>query len=625
MTTSSENLLFLVTADVENFTKALRGVQKDIRSVSKDFKRQGADWNKNVTLPILAVGAAVFMASEAVDSGLDAIRVGTNATGDSLKGLQEDFKAVFRGVPNSAEQTGEALALVHSRLGLTGEALQETTRQMLDFSRIAKIDVSTVVANATRVFGDWSIATEDQTAAMDMLFKVSQTTGAAADQLMARVVQFGAPLRQMGFSFQEAATLLGKFEAEGVNTELVMGSMRQALMRFARAGESAPQALRRVMEEIVNMKDPTMATARAMEIFGARAGADMAAAIREGRFEIDELMATLDGSDDTISAASRATWGLVEMLPMLKNQASLALAPLGALMIGLLEKAIPVMANMVAGIEKAVIWFSGLDPVVRNTIFVFFGFLASIGPVMSAIAGLVGALSMLFSPLGLIVVAIGLVIAAGVLLYKNWDYLKSKALEFVNKIRDYFTRLRDGVVSRIEAARTAIVDLKNKMLSVLRTIDLYQIGRDIIQGLISGVLSMLGRVRDAIAGVANRAVDTFKNVLGIRSPSKVGVELGVNYDEGIALGIKKATDMVADASTDMALSVTGPAAGKGGTTGSVRLEHVFDFRNLPAGVDADMLRKMFRETLEDPRVQKMLDFSLRRSQLAAARGRGVAL
>jgi phage-related minor tail protein len=99
---------------------------------------------------------------------------------------------------------------------------------MLNLSRITDTDVKTVVNDATRLFGDWSIATKDQGDALDYVFRVSQSTGTEVDKLMQLLVQFGAPMRQVGIDFETSATLIGQFNKEGVNTELVLASLRIA-------------------------------------------------------------------------------------------------------------------------------------------------------------------------------------------------------------------------------------------------------------------------------------------------------------------------------------------------------------------------------------------------------------
>ena len=87
------------------------------------------------------------------------------------------------------------------------------------------------------------------------------------------VVKFGSPMRQLGFSFEETTALIGKFEQEGVNTDLVMGSMRIALGKLAKAGETdLPDALNKSVQAIANTDDAGVAAAKAIELFGARAG-----------------------------------------------------------------------------------------------------------------------------------------------------------------------------------------------------------------------------------------------------------------------------------------------------------------------------------------------------------------
>jgi TP901 family phage tail tape measure protein len=216
------------------------------------------------------------------DRGFDAIRIGTGATGEALDALKESAKNVFADTPASFDQVSVAIADLNTRLGLTGEPLEALAQQFLNLSRITGSDVAGNIESATRVFGDWGIVVEDQAAALDQMFRASQSTGIGIDQLGRTVVQFGAPLRQMGFDFEESIGIIGKFEKEGVNAELVLGSMRVALSRLAKAGESAPEAFQRMTQSIAEMEDPTAATAAAMELFGTRAGPDMAAAIREG-------------------------------------------------------------------------------------------------------------------------------------------------------------------------------------------------------------------------------------------------------------------------------------------------------------------------------------------------------
>src|SRR4030095_14733147 len=98
-------------------------------------------------------------------------------------------------------------------------------------------------------------------------FKTTQQTGIGFRQLTDLVVQFGAPMRALGFTFAQTAALLGKFEKEGVNLETVMAGLRFALGEFAKAGKDPAQAFKEVSEQIKNAKTESEATAIAVHKF----------------------------------------------------------------------------------------------------------------------------------------------------------------------------------------------------------------------------------------------------------------------------------------------------------------------------------------------------------------------
>lgn len=62
------------------------------------------------------------------------------------------------------------------------------------------------------------------------------------------------------------------------------------------------------------------------------------------------------------------------------------------------------------------------------------------------------------SPITLVVAAIGALIAIGVLLYKNWDEIKAKALEIWGAIKDFFVNLWNNIKETASNIWTAIKD-----------------------------------------------------------------------------------------------------------------------------------------------------------------------
>lgn len=306
--------------------QAGQGIASGVASGSAGI---GATLKKAAVLPILGVGIAAFASAKNVDAAYNIIRAGTGKTGESLKGLQDSFKNVAGQTPADLAQVAEAVAQVSSRLGLTGEPLEKLSLGLVRISRLTGTDLKSNVGLLTRVFGDWSIKTDGQAKALDKVFRASQLTGAGIDSLSQNVVQFGAPLRQLGFDFEESIALFGKFEAEGVNIGTVFSGLKFGLKTFAKAGKEPAKALKEVMLAIKNAGSTADANKIAFASFGARAGPDLAAAIREGRFEIRDLVKQITSGKDSIAAAAGDTSTLAGKFGVLKNQAQLALAEIG--------------------------------------------------------------------------------------------------------------------------------------------------------------------------------------------------------------------------------------------------------------------------------------------------------
>lgn len=374
---------------------AAAGTQAKVASVGKKLSSVGSAINKAVAIPLAAIGAASIMAAKQFSGASHTIRQGTGATGEALEQLEGSFKKVFTTVPASADQAATAIADLNTRTGLTGKSLEDMATQMLNLARMAKLDVSTVIADTTRVFGDWSISTDKQAGALDYLWKVAQTTGIGVDQLSTTVVQFGAPLRQLGFDFETSAAMLGKWEKEGVNIETVLAGMKFGLGNFAKAGKDAKTALVEVTDKIKNAGTLAEANAEAIKVFGKRAGPDMAAAIREGRFDLDTLLQTLADSPETINKAAQETLGFGDKLTIMKNELATALVPLGEQLMQVFKDMLPTLKELIGYISQAVDWFKQLSPGWQDFITKALFAAIALGPVLS----LIGKISAAAGPL----------------------------------------------------------------------------------------------------------------------------------------------------------------------------------------------------------------------------------
>ncbi len=293
------------------------------------------------TVAVAGLAAAVAgIGAAAVKVGLDweaaegTIRAGTGATGADLEALTASAQGVFADVPQSAGEAATAIADLSTRTGLTGTALEELATQTLNLSRVTGGDLQGTIAATTRAFGDWGIESAKAAEANDFLFKTSQTTGIGVEQLANSVVRVGAPLRELGFSFEQAAALMAKWEQEGVNTETMMSGLRQAVKNFALENVPAAEGMRQVQEAILAAGTEAEQKAIAFRVFGQEAGVDFVDAIKGGKLAVDDLVASISASGETINKAAEDTRTLGDRFGMLTGKLGLLLEPLGSGLVG---------------------------------------------------------------------------------------------------------------------------------------------------------------------------------------------------------------------------------------------------------------------------------------------------
>ena len=388
--------------------KTCEGIGGKMKSVGSEFSKVGKNLSMSVTAPIMAAGGGLYKLASDFDEASDSIRTGTGATGEALKGLEKDFKSVYTSVDTNMEDASKVIADLNTRTGLSGESLQKLSTQMLRLSKITGEDINTLIPAATRMFQDAGISTADYGDALDYTFKVSQSTGIGVSRLQELMTQFGGPLRQMGFDWQTTAAMLGKFEKEGVNTNLVLGSMRIALGKMAKEGISEPnKALQEMVKRIKEAGTAGEANALALEMFGAKAGPDMAAAIREGRLNLDELINSLKSSPESIEQVYTDTADAAEQFVILKNRIAVALEPLGQKLFEAVNNAMPAIERFIQGLVSIIEKFNALSPAQQDMVLKFAMIVAAIGPVVGGIGKVITVGGNLFSTFGKISTAIG--------------------------------------------------------------------------------------------------------------------------------------------------------------------------------------------------------------------------
>lgn len=102
------------------------------------------------------------------------------------------------------------------------------------------------------------------------------------------------------------------------------------------------------------------------------------------------------------------------------------------------------------------------------------------------------------------------------------------------------------------AIKSTAQTIMNSIINFFNSINLKEIGKNIIQGLINGISSMAGAAAKAARDVASSVKNSVTGFLGIHSPSRVMMEVGGFIGAGLVIGIENMKRMVQSTSEQMA-------------------------------------------------------------------------
>ena len=145
------------------------------------------------------------------------------------------------------------------------------------------------------------------------------------------------------------------------------------------------------------------------------------------------------------------------------------------------------------------------------------------------------------------------------------NFISTTVTNIKNGISTGFENMKNAVSEKMTAAKQTITDIWNEAQEFLSSINLYEIGRNIIQGLIDGISSMAGALWKKAQEIANTIKNTIGDALDINSPSRVmRDEIGKWIPIGLAEGIEKNINAVIAATNRMAQAAIPNVAGYSG-------------------------------------------------------------
>lgn len=445
----------------------LQALSAQFKQVGEKMEQVGKGLTKNVTAPIVAVGAASVKAFNEVKDGLNIVASKTGATGKELEEMQTTARNLAKTIPASFEEAGTAVGELNTRFGVTGQKLEDLGAQYLKFAKVNGVDLNSSIDETQKALAAFGKGADEAPELLDVLTKASQKTGASVDTLTKGLVQNAAAFQELGLDLNQSTLAMAQMEKSGANSETVMQGLRKALKNAAKDGKPLNQALSELQDTIKNGNGSMDGLTAAYDLFG-KSGDQIYAAVKNGTLDFEALAAAAEDAGGTLDAVFEETLTPAEKFQTTLNSVKDAGYQIGGTLMQVLEPALKVVAEKMQAISE---WWGKLSPesqqmiakialvaaAIGPVVFVIGKVITLVGTIMSILPMLGTAMTVLTGPIGLVVAAVAAVIAIGVTLFKHWDQVKVAAARVGSALRETFERARTAVSNAIEGLKNFVI------------------------------------------------------------------------------------------------------------------------------------------------------------------------
>jgi len=423
----------LVNADGSKATGQFQKVSKAVAGVS---------------LAVAGVGLALVKIGDDFTKSYNNIRAGTGATGAELEGLKQEFRDLAGRVPQDMDAVSTAIADVSTKMGLTGDDLENTTKKFLDMSRLMGTEVEPMIKTVSDSMGVFGVDVSETGQVLDALAMASQDTGVPMEQLSSTMREFGPVMKNLGLNFHEATAMFSQLEGAGISITRVMPGINASMRRLAESGVTdLRQALFEGMEDIKNATSETEALNLATDLFGAEGAQRMKVAIQEGAVDIDAMADSLEAASGVLTEMNEGSLTAGERFDMMKDKAKLALEPLA----GMASAAGPFVVMLPA-------FIGGVSALASSTMVasaatkIWTGMQLAFNAVMSA------------NPVALIILGIVAAVTAAILIWKNWDTIVRVFWETWEKLDNWMSGHFAGTWQMIKDVVSGVIEFWSEII-----------------------------------------------------------------------------------------------------------------------------------------------------------------
>ena len=556
-----------------------------MKSIGGQMSEVGQNLTMKVTVPLAAAGTVAAKKFADVDKTMQL----TNKTMGNTK-EQADLldKAMKDAAANSVYGMNDAATatLNFARAGLDAEQAASTLAPAMNLAAGEGGNLDTVSAGLVATINGFGDSFDKASTYADVFANACNNSALDVDSLSSAMSIAAPVFKAAGYSVNDAALYMGVMANNGIEANKAANSLKTGLARlvspakqgaemmaqlglYTDEGGSAFENLdgsmkstteiQKILHDSFAQLSESEQIAAASAIFGKNQMSSWLALINTAPEDVDKLSQSLGEEGTTAEMASAMMSGFGGSMEKLKSSVDVAATSLG-------EALAPTILKAAEFIQKLVDWFNSLSEKQQQMIAKIALIVAALGPVLliggKLLIGIgqlmtfapkilafgstvvkafnlvkiaVSALS--FNP---VILAIGAAIAAGVLIYKNWDTIKAKAEELKNAVSEKWNTLKQNVSARCEETKNAVTAKTEAMKSAVTA--KYEAMKNAVaakvEAMKNAVTSKIESMRssasakwDAMKNTASSVFDSIKNAVS-------------NKMEGAKNAVKNAIDKI---------------------------------------------------------------------------------
>lgn len=431
--------------DLKVFGDKSATAEQKLNGLSSAFKTTGGLLSKNVTLPIVGVGAAAVKTATDFEAGMSEVKAISGATGSEFEALRD--KAIEMGAKTkfSASDSAEAFKYM-AMAGWDASQMMDGIAGVMNLAAASGEDLATtsdIVTDALTAFG---LQASDSAHFADVLAQASSKSNTNVG-LMGETFKYVAPVAgALGYSIEDTAVAIGLMANSGIKGSQAGTALRSTITRLAKPVGEAEKAVNDLGISMTNadgtMKPLNQTMVELREKFAGLTEEQKTqyAAMLAGQEGMSGLLAIVNASDedfqkltDEINNANGAAQDMADI--MMDNTKGAIEQLKGALesagiLIG--EQLTPYIRKLAEWITGLVEKFNSLSEEQQDLIVKIGLFIAAIGPALLILSKVISAVSSIIKVIG-IVKGVLLPIINAVFLLKNGVTTAFLAMEGFSK------------------------------------------------------------------------------------------------------------------------------------------------------------------------------------------------